>query len=271
MGYIYKIWNEVNDKLYIGQTSQNPQKRWTCHKSDSQNGTTHLYKAMRKYGIEKFHISIIEEVLDEQLNEREEYWIHYYNSYNNGYNLTLGGEGGKLYDVSKEQVEELWKQGLSISDIAEQLQVSRTVIRNRIYDSKLYSEDESQRRGFNARNKNKSKPIIALTDDGIIVAQYESSREAAEKIGVSYKAISNALRSGRRSGGYRWQYADQEKANKGKMKKVIQYDLLGNKIATYNSVSEACKLTRAKKTGVYACCNNQQKTSYGFIWKYDEG
>jgi hypothetical protein len=70
------------------------------------------------------------------------------------------------------------------------LQVSRIVIRNRIYDSKLYSEEESQRRGFNARNKNKSKPVIALTDDGAVVAQYESGREAAEKVGVSYKAIS---------------------------------------------------------------------------------
>lgn len=270
MGYIYKIWNEVNDKLYIGQTSQKPQARWVGHKSDSKNGTTHLYNAMRKYGIEKFHMSVIEEVSDEQLDEREEYWIHHYDTYKNGYNLTLGGEGGKLYDVSKEQVENLWKQGLSISDIAENLQVSRTVIRNRIYTSDLYSEEESWHRGFDTRNKSKSKSIIALTDDGTIVAQYESGREAAEKIGVSYKAISQALRTGRRSGGYRWQYADQKKANKGKQKKVIQYDLQGNKIAIYDSVSEACKLTGAKATGVYSCCNNQQKTSYGFIWKYEE-
>ena len=54
------------------------------------------------------------------------------------------------------------------------------------------------------------------------------------------------------------------------MKKVIQYDLQGNKIATYNSVVEACKLTGIKTTGIYACCNNQQKTSHGFIWKYEE-
>jgi hypothetical protein len=40
------------------------------------------------------------------------------------------------------------------------------------------------------------------------------------------------------------------------MKKVIQYDLQGNKIATYNSVAEACKLTGVKTTGIYACCNN---------------
>jgi hypothetical protein len=29
MGYIYKIWNEDNDKLYIGQTSVGIKARWS--------------------------------------------------------------------------------------------------------------------------------------------------------------------------------------------------------------------------------------------------
>jgi hypothetical protein len=48
---------------------------------------------MRKYGIENFHIEQIEEVANDQLNEREKYWISYYNTYFDGYNSTLGGEG----------------------------------------------------------------------------------------------------------------------------------------------------------------------------------
>ena len=31
MGYIYKIWNEDNDKLYIGQTSIGIKARWSQH------------------------------------------------------------------------------------------------------------------------------------------------------------------------------------------------------------------------------------------------
>ena len=270
MGYIYKIWNDINDKLYIGQTSRRLSERWGSHCSDSKTGHTKFYNAIKKYGIENFHIDIIEQVPDEDMNKREEFWIKFYNSYHDGYNSTLGGEGGKLSDISKEKVEELWEQGFGISEIADQLKTSRTIIRNRIYDSNLYSEEEAQDRGFRARNKSKEKPIIALTNDGIVVAKYSSGREAAEKIGVSYKAISQALRKGGRSGGYYWQYANKEKAEKGKAKKVSQYSLSGEKIASYDSVAEACKTTGAKKSGIYACCNNQQKTSYGFIWKYEE-
>ena len=28
MGYIYKIQNKINDKIYIGQTVASPQRRW---------------------------------------------------------------------------------------------------------------------------------------------------------------------------------------------------------------------------------------------------
>ena len=48
---------------------------------------------MRKYGVENFDFSIIEECEEPYLDEREAYWIKYYNSHNKekGYNLTDGG------------------------------------------------------------------------------------------------------------------------------------------------------------------------------------
>ena len=36
---------------------------------------------MRKYGIDNFSIQKIEEVPDEKLNEREQYWIEHYDSF----------------------------------------------------------------------------------------------------------------------------------------------------------------------------------------------
>lgn len=48
---------------------------------------------MRKYGIDKFYISQIEEVNLDDINEREIYWIKFYNSQTpNGYNVRAGGE-----------------------------------------------------------------------------------------------------------------------------------------------------------------------------------
>ena len=74
---IYLIKNNINGKVYIGQ-STNIYERWSEHKRIAKNDLTikyPLYLAMRKYGIENFTFSIIEECSQELLNEREIYWI----------------------------------------------------------------------------------------------------------------------------------------------------------------------------------------------------
>lgn len=96
IGFIYKITNNLNKKCYIGQTHFTVEKRWKEHQQDSHKEFLQkrpLYNAIKKYGIENFSIETIEEVANNLLNEREEYWIKYYNSYGNtGYNATLGGD-----------------------------------------------------------------------------------------------------------------------------------------------------------------------------------
>lgn len=106
MGIIYKISNDINDKVYIGQTTNLLKKRWYDHcysaNHPRQDNDNVLYRAMRKYGVSHFSISVIEEVENDLLNEREIYWISQYNSYNpNGYNSTLGGDGHTRYDYSE--------------------------------------------------------------------------------------------------------------------------------------------------------------------------
>lgn len=102
MGYIYKIINDVTDKVYIGKTTQTVEKRFKEHKRRSiYNDKYHLYRAMRKYGVEHFFIEEIEECPSEVLSDRERYWIDYYDSYNNGYNMTVGGDGNLLYNYKE--------------------------------------------------------------------------------------------------------------------------------------------------------------------------
>ena len=61
-GSIYKITNIINNKVYIGQTSISPMKRWDDHFSAYKNTANklYLYNEMRKYGIENFAFQIIE-------------------------------------------------------------------------------------------------------------------------------------------------------------------------------------------------------------------
>lgn len=90
MSIIYQITNKVNQKIYIGKTTLQLKHRFQRHFYNHKNGKTYLYKAMRKYGFENFDIVIIEEC-EENINDREIYWIK---KLNPDYNMTLGGDGG---------------------------------------------------------------------------------------------------------------------------------------------------------------------------------
>lgn len=101
MSKIYKITNDINNKIYIGKTNLSIQKRFKEHCRDSlrdKNENRPLYRAMNKYGIKHFHIEEIEDCLPEEASNKEIYWIGYYHSYDKGYNATIGGDGKNLYD-----------------------------------------------------------------------------------------------------------------------------------------------------------------------------
>ena len=86
---IYQITNVVNSKFYIGKTDKTIQERFKRHCYNHKTQNTYLYKAMRKYGIDKFTIKILEET--DHGSQREIYWIQILNPH---YNMTLGGDGG---------------------------------------------------------------------------------------------------------------------------------------------------------------------------------
>ena len=118
LAYVYKIINDVNDKVYIGLTFDTLENRWKNHVHDKnawESRNRPLYRAMNKYGIEHFHMEEIEQCDDLVVNEREQYWIQYYDSYHNGYNATLGGEGSVKYN--REEIYKLFQEGHTIQDI----------------------------------------------------------------------------------------------------------------------------------------------------------
>jgi|DEB0MinimDraft_6_1074348.scaffolds.fasta_scaffold61299_2 group I intron endonuclease len=93
MGYIYSITNNINNKLYIGLTTEaNPYKRWKRHIYESKNPVYRIHKAMNKYGTENFKFRVLEECDDNKVKEREIHYIEKFNSFHKGYNCTLGGD-----------------------------------------------------------------------------------------------------------------------------------------------------------------------------------
>ena len=112
MGYIYKITNTINNKVYIGQTVRNPLLRKEEHFNNLKKGIHHssyLQNSFDKYG-NVFEFEVIEECPDEKLNEREIALIEKFNSYYQGYNETKGGEdsvGSGKYRVVKGGLKSL--------------------------------------------------------------------------------------------------------------------------------------------------------------------
>ena len=95
MGYIYKITNKVNNKVYIGQTIRTIEERYQRHLSEAKRHTNRpLYDSMNHYGYENFCVEQVVEASNDELNELETFYIAYYDSTNptKGYNLTLGGD-----------------------------------------------------------------------------------------------------------------------------------------------------------------------------------
>lgn len=171
-GKIYKIWNDINDKLYIGKTLDSLENRFKQHKSDSKKQRTEkrpLYNAMNKYGIEHFHIELIEECELDQLSSRECYWIEYYNTYHYGYNATKGGDGKQLYDY--DLIVELYIQGNTCVKICEILGCDSRVVTNALKIANVDSRTN--------RIKNDSKGIIAYDLNHNLIARFDSQSDAA--------------------------------------------------------------------------------------------
>jgi group I intron endonuclease len=112
---IYLITNKVNGKKYVGQHCGESESRWKQHLAAALKieNPLPLYRAMRKYGSDKFVYKVLETIPLEKgqayLDEREKYWIKKNNSLvtENGYNLTEGGQGIVSYFCQVEKGKQL--------------------------------------------------------------------------------------------------------------------------------------------------------------------
>lgn len=107
-GLIYKITNLMNNKIYIGKTTEFNEKKYFC-------GGQAINKAIKKYGKHNFKREILGYCSSlKELNEAEIECIYFFRSFGSdgvkpdniyGYNLTAGGDGGIGRKVSKEAKE----------------------------------------------------------------------------------------------------------------------------------------------------------------------
>lgn len=175
IGYIYKITNDINNKVYIGKTLKSITKRFTEHIHESTRKRSEkrpLYIAMNKYGIEHFSIELVEEVDSSILEEREIYWIQQYNSYHYGYNATYGGDGKILYNdsIRQEMINE-YKNGQLIIEIATKYNCDVSIVRNAIVSA-----------GLDVNNNKNSRLMIGISayKNGKLIQSFKSHKLAGQ-------------------------------------------------------------------------------------------
>lgn len=163
-GYIYIIKNKVNNKLYIGQTTNSFKERYGYNlKNNTHNN--HLRNSIEKYGIDNFEIIDEFDIAysKEELDKLEDMYIKIYNTidYKYGYNKKYGGHNGKWTNESKAKMSKS-QTGVNNSfygkhhskETKELIKISSTGENNGMY-GKHHSEE--------TKNKIRNKHIGKMT------------------------------------------------------------------------------------------------------------
>lgn len=100
MGTVYILRNKMNNKYYVGQTTQIFKERFRQH----QTSHSHIGNALRKYGIANFEKILIKDIPEEKLDDLECEYIKEYNSiFPNGYNWQDGGHKNKHHSEESKR------------------------------------------------------------------------------------------------------------------------------------------------------------------------
>lgn len=94
---IYMVNNLINDHKYIGQ-AKDIYKRFNSHHICEYNNPknccyeTKFYQALRKHGLDNFEVIVLVLCSEQELDEKEKFYIAQYNTFHDGYNSTEGGQ-----------------------------------------------------------------------------------------------------------------------------------------------------------------------------------
>lgn len=263
MGYIYKITNTVNNKCYIGVTTQaNPNERWSHHKSAirANIGCPFLQKAFKKYGEDAFKFEVLIICFNEDAFKFENEYILKYNSMSpNGYNVAVGGIRGPTF-LGKHHSNET-KKILSQKSIA--YHNTPEMLRKHSESAKLFNSTHN----IGDLMKKSEKWQKALKEGRI---------GGHSKTDDGKKRISEGLKE------YYKTQKDQGIINRIKDKKkhseimtlaigrkVSQYSKDDKQLDSFRSIKEASVKSGVNRKSISHVLAGRSKTAGGFIWKYD--
>lgn len=259
MGYIYKIYNDINEKIYIGQTSKaRPTDRWSQHKSDSKNlrngDNSAIHLAMNKYGNEHFFFEIIEEVDNSKLDEREIFWITKENSQvPNGYNISSGGSVPRGFISRGRGIPRTEK-------VKQKLREAWTPEMRKAMSERMNGEGNPQ---YGKHLSEETKRKLSLANSGINNPQFGIQRCGEE----------NPFYGKHHSEETKKKLSQSQNSRK---KKVVMKDRITNEIIQeFESLSAAARYIKGDDGFISKACRHKanksgSNTAYGYNWDFVE-
>lgn len=132
----------------------------------------------------------------------------------------------------------------------------------------------TKEKGYNADSGGGFKKNVYKYDleCKILVDTYECLKDAGISVGASKKDISRACLSVNKIyKGFYWSYEKYEVYEPlpdKRKKEVSQFDLNGDLLATFKSISEASKATGVNKSSIAKVCREERKSAGEFYFKF---
>ena len=220
MAYIYKIVNKINNKVYIGQTTDTLENRFQSHVAESlreRSKNRPLYKAFSKYGVENFYIEVLETLPPETdiLQQQEIFWIAYYKSFCGdpdswGYNATRGGDSRLLFDHEAIAKDLLNTKSILKTSLNCKCTIDTVSKIAKAFSIPVLTAQELSREKF-------SKPINQYDLNGKLLQTFKNKEDAerwirtqgisSSKGGAIHTHIAEVCKGKRKTAyGYKWKY-----------------------------------------------------------------
>lgn len=182
---VYCHTNKINNKKYVGITSQKPQNRW--RNGNGYKGNEHFFRVIQKYGWHNFlHEILYVDLSQEEAEKIEIKLIREWETFKNdkGYNIELGGNVQKnIPQTTKDKISKEFVEKDRLSHLGQ----------------KAWNKNRPWTDEEKAKCNGKS---VVYVETKII---YKTAHEASRITGIDFSSICKCRRHKvKTAGGYHW-------------------------------------------------------------------
>lgn len=211
---IYKAQNTVNNKVYIGATTNSVEQRKLDHTERATRGEEGKFqKAISTFGAEAFNWEQIDTASStDELAYKEKQYVYKYKAKDEGYNSDEGGGFKKtVYQYNLEDGS-LINRYSCLTDAGNAVNATKQCISraclsvNKAYNGFYWSYEYKE--PFTPNVDVRKKGVLQYDLNGELINQFISVADASNHTTLSKTCISRVCRGEReQSGGYIWKYS----------------------------------------------------------------